>query len=304
MSESATLPMNFGGIAEEEFSSFRNSRIVVWPVSYEGTVSYGSGTGKGAAAIIDASRNMELYDDETDAEVYKLGVHTVDESPSIDSPERMMNSLYDRAKELISSGKFLAMIGGEHSVSAPVIRAHQEKYPNLSILQIDAHADLRDTYDGTPYSHASIMARCVKDLKIPAVQVGIRSISAEEAGSLDDLPTRIFWARDIVGRDDWWDDAVEGLTENVYLTIDIDGLDPSLVSATGTPEPGGLGWYDAIGLIRTLARNRKVVGMDLTEYSYVAGQSASAFLCAKLIYKTLAFVFEKETPKVRNGKTF
>jgi agmatinase len=303
MSESATLPMNFGGIAEEEFSSFRNSRIVVWPVSYEGTVSYGSGTGKGAAAIIDASRNMELYDDETDAEVYKLGVHTVDESPSIDSPERMMNSLYDRAKELISSGKFLAMIGGEHSVSAPVIRAHQEKYPNLSILQIDAHADLRDTYDGTPYSHASIMARCVKDLKIPAVQVGIRSISAEEAGSLDDLPTRIFWARDIVGRDDWWDDAVEGLTENVYLTIDIDGLDPSLVSATGTPEPGGLGWYDAIGLIRTLARNRKVVGMDLTEYSYVAGQSASAFLCAKLIYKTLAFVFEKETPKVRNGKT-
>ena len=303
MSESATLPMNFGGIAEEEFSSFRNSRIVVWPVSYEGTVSYGSGTGKGAAAIIDASRNMELYDDETDAEVYKLGVHTVDESPSIDSPERMMNSLYDRAKELISSGKFLAMIGGEHSVSAPVIRAHQEKYPNLSILQIDAHADLRDTYDGTPYSHASIMARCVKDLKIPAVQVGIRSISAEEAGSLDDLPTRIFWAKDIVGRDDWWDDAVEGLTENVYLTIDIDGLDPSLVSATGTPEPGGLGWYDAIGLIRTLARNRKVVGMDLTEYSYVAGQSASAFLCAKLIYKTLAFVFEKETPKVRNGKT-
>ncbi|HXI26710.1 MAG TPA: agmatinase [Pyrinomonadaceae bacterium] len=300
MSESATLPMNFGGIAEEKFSSFENSRIIVWPVSYEGTVSYGGGTGKGAAAIIDASRNMELYDDETDAEVYKLGIHTVDESPSIDPPERMMNSLYDRANQLIGSGKFVTMIGGEHSVSAPVIRAHAEKYPNLSILQIDAHADLRDTYDGTPHSHASIMARVVKDLKIPAVQVGIRSISAEEARSLDELPTRIFWARDIVGRDDWWDDAVEGLTENVYLTIDIDGLDPSLVSATGTPEPGGLGWYDAIGLIRTLARNRTVVGMDLTEYSYVEGQSASAFLCAKLIYKTLAFVFEKETPKVRN----
>ena len=300
MSESAHLPMNFGGIAEEEFSSFDNSRIIVWPVSYEGTISYGGGTGKGAAAIIDASRNMELYEDETDAEVYKLGIHTVDESPSIDPVERMMDSLYHRAQQLVGSGKFVTMIGGEHSVSAPVIRAHADKYPNLSILQIDAHADLRDTYDGTPYSHASIMARVVKDLKIPAVQVGIRSISAEEARSLDDLPTRIFWARDIVGRDDWWDDAVEGLTENVYLTIDIDGLDPSLVSATGTPEPGGLGWYDAIGLIRTLARNRNVVGMDLTEYSYVEGQSASAFLCAKLIYKTLAFVFEKETPKVRN----
>jgi agmatinase len=303
MTESQSLPMNFGGIAEEEFNSFDKSRIIVWPVSYEGTVSYGGGTGRGAEAIIDASRNMELYEDETDAEVYKLGIHTVDESPAIDPPERMMNSLYDRANQLIGSGKFVAMIGGEHSISAPVIRAHAEKYPNLSILQIDAHADLRDTYDGTPYSHASIMARVVKDLKIPAVQVGIRSISAEEARDLDELPTRIFWARDIVGRDDWWDDAVEGLTENVYLTIDIDGLDPSLVSATGTPEPGGLGWYDAIGLIRTLARNRNVVGMDLTEYSYVEGQSASAFLCAKLIYKTLAFVFEKETPKVRNAAT-
>ena len=300
MSESQSLPMNFGGIAEAEFSSFENSRILVWPIAYEGTVSYGGGTGQGAAAIIDASRNMELYDEETDAEVYKLGIHTLDESTSIDPPERMMSSLYDRAQQLAASDKFIAMIGGEHSVSAPVIRAHAEKYPNLSVLQIDAHADLRDTYDGTPYSHASIMARIVKDMRIPAVQVGIRSISVDEARVIDDLPTRIFWAKDIVGRDDWWDDAVNGLTENVYLTIDIDGLDPSLVSATGTPEPGGLGWYETIGLLRTLARKRRVVGMDLTEYSDVEGQNAAAFLCAKLIYKTLGFVFEKETARVRN----
>ena len=299
MTESASLPMNFGGIAEAEFSSFEKARVLVWPISYEGTVSYGGGTGQGAAAIIDASRNMELYDEETDAEVYKLGIHTLDESPSIDPPERMMESLYDRAKELVSTSKFITMIGGEHSVSAPIIRAHAEKYSSLSVLQIDAHADLRDSYDGTPYSHASIMARVVKDLHIPAVQVGIRSISVDEARVIDQLPTRIFWARDIVGRNGWWDDAIEGLTENVYLTIDIDGLDPSLVSATGTPEPGGLGWYETIGLIRTVARNRNVVGMDLTEYSYVAGENASAFLCAKLIYKTLAFVFEKETERVR-----
>ncbi len=227
-----------------------------------------------------------------------LGIHTLDESSSIDPPEQMMNSLYDRAKELVSSDKFITMIGGEHSVSAPVIRAHAEKYPDLSVLQIDAHADLRDTSDGTPYSHASIMARVVKDMRIPSVQIGIRPISVDEARVIDELPTRIFWAKDIVGRDDWWDDAVEGLTENVYLMIDIDGLDPSLVSATGTPEPGGLGWYETIGLIRTLARKRRIVGMDLTEYSYVEDQSASAFLCAKLIYKTLAFVFEKETKKV------
>src|SRR5712672_4024539 len=219
MSESQSLPINFGGIAEEEFSSFESSRILVWPIAYEGTVSYGGGTGQGAQAIIDASRNMELYDDETDAEVYKLGIHTLDESSSIDPPEQMMNSLYDRAKELVSTNKFVTMIGGEHSVSAPVIRAHAEKYENLSVLQIDAHADLRDSYDGTPHSHASIMARVVKDLQLPAVQCGIRSISAEEARNLKSLPTRIFWAKDIVGRNDWWDEAVEGLTENVYLTI-------------------------------------------------------------------------------------
>src|SRR5437762_383953 len=215
MSESQSLPMNFGGIAEEEFSSFENARILVWPISYEGTVSYGGGTGQGAAAIIDASRNMELYDEETDAEVYKLGLHTLDEPAPLDPPERMMNSLYDRAKELLGSGKFVTMIGGEHSVSAPVIRAHAERYGNLSVLQIDAHADLRDTYDGTPHSHAPIMARVVKDMRIPAVQVGIRSISADEARAIDTLPTRIFWAKDIAGRNDWCEDAVSTLTENV-----------------------------------------------------------------------------------------
>jgi agmatinase len=294
--------MNFGGISEEEFSSFERARMLVWPISYEGTVSYGTGTGRGAEAVINASRNMELYDEETDAEVYKLGIHTLDESPSVAPPAHMMESLLERGRELVKSGKFITMIGGEHSVSAPVIRAHAERYDNLSVLQIDAHADLRDTYDGTPHSHASIMARVTRDMRLPSVQCGIRSISAEEARSLDELPTRIFWAKDIVGRSDWWDAAVDGLTENVYLTIDIDGLDPSLVAQTGTPEPGGLGWYETIGLIRTLARKRRVVGMDLTEYSYVEGYDASAFLCAKLIYKSLAFIFEGETERVRGNR--
>ncbi|HEX5708751.1 MAG TPA: agmatinase [Pyrinomonadaceae bacterium] len=303
MSESAQLPMNFGGIDDEGLSSFEGARVVVWPVSYEGTVSYGGGTGEGALAVVDASRNMELYDEETDAEVYRLGIHTTDVTPPGATPEEMMRTLYERARELVATGKFVCMIGGEHSVSGPVIRAHAEKHENLSVLQIDAHADLRDSYDGTPHSHASIMARVVKDLKIPSVQVGIRSISAEEARSIDSIPTRIFWAKDIVGRTDWWDEAVEGLTENVYLTIDIDGLDPSLVAQTGTPEPGGLGWYETVGLIRTLARKRRVVGMDLTEYSFVEGQSASAFLCAKLIYKTLSYVFESETERVRGGSS-
>jgi len=192
------------------------------------------------------------------------------------------------------------MLGGEHSVSAPIIAAHNEKYDNLSVLQIDAHADLRDSYDGTPHSHASIMARVVKDLRIPSVQVGIRSISGDEARDLknEDLPTTIYWARDIVGRTDWIDEAVDSLTENVYLTIDIDGLDPSLVPTTGTPEPGGLGWYETLTLIRKLAESKRIVGMDLVEYSYVESYDSPAFLCAKLVYKSLSYIFRQVSPAI------
>lgn len=292
--------MNFGGIDEKQYSNFEEARVLIFPVSYEGTVSYGTGTGKGAMAIVDASRNMELYEEETDAEVYKIGIHTVEEFKPLETPEAMMTGLYERTKELVATDKFVCMLGGEHSVSGPVIRAHAEKYHNLSVLQIDAHADLRDEYDGTAHSHASIMARVVKDWRIPAVQVGIRSISAAEARSLDEgIPTKIYWAKDIVGRTDWIDSAINSLTENVYLTIDIDGLDPSLMPTTGTPEPGGLGWYEVLTLIRKLAEKRKIVGMDLVEYAYVESFSSPAFLCAKLVYKALAYAFKNETPKVR-----
>ena len=165
MSESEQLPLNFGGIDDERYSNFDSARVLVLPVSYEGTVSYGAGTGAGAMAIVDASRNMELYEEETDAEVYKIGLHTLDEFTARPTPETMMADLYGHAVTLLETGKFLCMLGGEHSVSTPVIRAHNEKYDNLSVLQIDAHADLRDTYDGTPHSHASIMARVVKDIQ-------------------------------------------------------------------------------------------------------------------------------------------
>ncbi|MEP6922965.1 MAG: agmatinase [Pyrinomonadaceae bacterium] len=300
MSESASLPINFGGIAEPEFSSFESSQVLILPVAYEGTVSYGVGTEQGAAAIIEASRNMELYDEETDAEVYKIGIHTLAEITPENTPRAMMDKIYQCTKEVLAEDKFLVSLGGEHSISAPIIRAHAEKYHNISILQIDAHADLRDEYDGTPYSHASIMARTVKDLKIPAVQIGIRSLSADEARSLDDLPhTHIYWAKDVVGRSDWIDEAISHLTDNVYLTIDIDGLDPSLVPTTGTPEPGGLGWYETLTLIRKLAEKKRVVGMDLVEFSKTANSDAPAFLCAKLVYKSLAYIFRNETTRVR-----
>ncbi|MEO7660076.1 MAG: agmatinase [Pyrinomonadaceae bacterium] len=291
--------MNFGGIDDEQYTAIDNARILILPVSYEGTVSYGTGTGAGAMAIVDASRNMELYEEETDSEVYKLGIHTLPEFTARDTPESMMSELYSYSKKLLELDKFICMLGGEHSVSAPIIKAHHEKYDNLSVLQIDAHADLRDTYDGTPHSHASIMARVVKDLRIPSVQVGIRSISGEEARSLrDGLPTKIFWARDIVGKTDWIDEAIDSLTENVYLTIDIDGLDPSIVPTTGTPEPGGLGWYETLTLIRKLAEKKRVVGMDLVEYSYFENYDSPAFLCSKLVYKSLAYIFNNETLKL------
>lgn len=299
MSESENLPMNFGGIDDERYSNFDAAEVLILPVSYEGTVSYGTGTGAGAMAIVDASRNMELYEEETDSEVYKVGIHTLPEFLPRETPALMMSELYSYSKELLEHDKFICMIGGEHSVSAPIIKAHNEKFKNLSVLQIDAHADLRDEYDGTPHSHASIMARVVKDLRIPSVQVGIRSISSDEARSLKEgLPTKIFWARDIAGKTDWIDEAVESLTENVYLTIDIDGLDPSIVPTTGTPEPGGLSWYETLTLIRKLAEKKQVVGMDLVEYSYFENYDSPAFLCSKLVYKSLGYIFNGKTPKV------
>ncbi|HXD33540.1 MAG TPA: agmatinase [Pyrinomonadaceae bacterium] len=295
MSESANLPFNFGGV-DAETSDFENAKVLIWPVPFEKTVSYGGGTKDGPHAIIEASRNMELFDEEIGGETADIGIHTL---PPIDADREvneMMQALYDETKRLMRTNKFICMLGGEHSISSPVIKAHHEAYPNLSVLQIDAHADLRDEYDGTPYSHASIMRRVVEFC--PAVQVGIRSLSAEEARVIPSLPTKVFYAKDIIGRTDWIDDAVDNLTEDVYLTIDVDGFDPSLIPTTGTPEPGGLGWYEVVWLIKKAAEKRRIVGMDVTELSTQPGNNAPSFLTAKLIYKTLGYIFADQVPKL------
>ena len=292
MSESHFLPFNFGGIAESRYTDFDGARILVWPVPYEGTVSYGHGTGDGPRAIIDASRNMELYDEEMNDSVYRLGIHTLPELQPLDEPEAMMQLIEQQAGKLLDTGKFLVTLGGEHSISGPIVRALGHRLSSLSVLQVDAHTDLRDTYDETPHSHTSIMARVVE--VCPIVQVGIRSISEGEALRLTETPTTVFWARDIVGRTDWYEDAISHLTEHVYLTIDIDALDPSLVPSTGAPEPGGLGWYDVIGIVRATARARKIVGLDVTELAPMAGNRAPDFLAAKLVYKCLSYIFQKK----------
>ncbi len=234
---------------------------------------------------------MELYDEELGDETSRIGIHTMPPFEAEREPAEMMAALRQEARTLLGTGKFLCMLGGEHSITAPVVHAFHEKWPKLSVLQIDAHADLRESYDGTPHSHASAMRRVVEIC--PAVQVGIRSLSLQEARAIPNLPTRVFYAKDIVGKSDWVDKAVHALTEDVYLTIDIDGLDPSLVPSTGTPEPGGLMWYEVLTLIRTLAAQRRVVGMDLVEVSGSATDRMSSFLAAKLIYKTLGYVFRK-----------
>lgn len=293
--------MNFGGIKQEKYSNFQDARVIIFPVAFENSVVDGIGIMQGATAIIEASCNLELYEEETDSEVFKIGIHTIDEFKPLETPEKTIEELYQKSKELMSKEKFVCLLGGRHSVSTPVIRAHAEKYHNLSILQIDARPDLHDASNETIYSPNSIMFSVLKDMRIPSVQVGIRSISADEARLLDDaLPTKIFWAKDIVGHLAWIDDAINSLTENVYLTIDIKGLDPSLGQTAGIPEPGGLGWYETLELIRKTAEKKRIVGMDLIEFSQIEKSPSPAFICAKLVYKTLAYIFQDETPKVRS----
>src|ERR1044072_1331280 len=254
MTESATLPFNFGGLSED-LANFCSARGLIWSVPFEKTVSYGVGTKDGPHAIIEASRNMELFDEEICGETAEIGIHTMAAIDADREVGEMMKALYDEAKRLLKLEKFICMLGGEHSISGPVIRAHKDVYPNLSVLQIDAHADLRDQYDGTPFSHASIMRRVLEFC--PAVQVGIRSLSADEARAIPTLPTKVFYAKDIVGKTAWIDEAVGSLTEDVYLTIDVDGFDGSLIPTTGTPEPGGLMWYDVVGLIKKTAATKR-----------------------------------------------
>ena len=274
----------------EQYSEYERSRVVVWPLPYEKTTTWGKGTARGPQAILDASAHVEYYDDELDWEPFHVGIHTLPETDVSDVAEQAgLDRLYQEAGGHFSDNKFILALGGEHSLSTPIIRAAKDKYPDLSVLQIDAHADLRDTYDGTPHSHASVMRRVVEIC--PVVQVGIRSISREEQDELKNLRTEVIYARDTVANTDWIEDAVGALADSVYLTIDVDGFDPSIMPATGTPEPGGLSWYQVLTLIRRVAETRKIVGADIVELMPIEGQHASDFLCAKLAYKIVSYVF-------------
>ncbi len=263
--------------------------ITILPVPYDGSSTWIKGADKGPQAILDASYNLEFYDIETNSEVFRKGIFT---EPAIDengTPEQVAEVVRQRAAGLLKRDKFPVILGGEHSVSVGVFEAMANRYENLTILQLDAHSDLRDSYEGSTYNHACVMARAKE--YAPIVQVGIRSMDKSEMGNMD--TERVFFAHDICSCQDfgWIERAVSLLTENVYLTIDLDVFDSSIMPATGTPEPGGLGWYDVIALIRVVCSRRNLVGFDIVELCPREHLWSCDFLAAKLLYKTLTYKF-------------
>jgi len=282
---------NFGGLPAEH-SQPANSRIVIVPVPYDLTSTWMKRADKGPEAIIRASAAVELYDIETDSQVHLHGIST--DEPAVQGdllPEKMVEAVRGKVAGHLANNKFVVLVGGEHSVSIGAIQAHAGQFPGLSVLQLDAHADTRGEYEGSRYNHACVMARA-REL-CPIVQVGIRSMDVSEKPALD--RSRVFFAENIYRGTSWIDDVVEKLTDPVYITIDLDVFDPSIMPSTGTPEPGGLLWYDVLALMRAVCRRRKVVGFDVVEMCPVENQWASEFLAAKLIFKILTYRFGSPT---------
>lgn len=292
MTEGNIKQINFLDLGDEE-SGFENSRVVILPVPYEKTVTFGKGTSKGPGSIIYASTSVELYDDELGREPYETGIHTLPEIKCDAEPEDMVGLVQAECKRLLEQDKFIIMLGGEHSVTLGAVRAHRQAGREYSVLNIDAHCDLRDSYEGTPYNHACVMRRAL-DEGCNLVECGIRSYSAEEAEFIktrEDI--KIIHARDIVESDNknWIDEAVSSLLPDVYISFDVDSLDPSVMPSTGTPEPGGLSWYDATALLRQTFENRNVIGMDIVELAPIAGLLGPDVLAAKIAYKAVGYKF-------------
>jgi agmatinase len=267
--------------------------VVVLPVPLERTTSYMAGTRNGPREILTASSHMELWDEEMNIDVHPIGIYTLPEMEfPFDSLDAVMAEIRRVAAAIVDHRKFPVVLGGEHSITAPVVAAIAARHPGLSVLQIDAHADLRDTYMGSRCNHACAMRRVLEYAR--CTQVGIRSMSPEEASVVHTLPTEIFYDINMRAEEEWIDRIVDSLGESVYITIDCDGMDPAIMPAVGTPEPGGLSWYEILALLRRVTEARRVVGCDVVELCPIPGVVAPNFLCAKLIYKILTYRFHKE----------
>jgi agmatinase len=282
----ARVPDNFLGL-DGRAADYDAAQFAVLPIPYDATTSYGVGSRNGPRAILTASQQVELYDSDLRRDVSGAGVATLDPlEPDARGPEAMHEAVFAAARRVVRDGKFMLGLGGEHSVTSGLVRAVHGKHRNLSVLQIDAHADLRDTYQGSPYSHACVMRR-VHDLNVPAVGVGIRNISKPEARFVREHAKPIFTARTCRDSDGWITDVLAHLTDNVYITIDIDGFDPAFAPGTGTPEPGGLDWYQVVDLLDAVAAERRIVAADVVEVRPIPPSNVTEFLAARLAYRLI-----------------
>ena len=287
---------NFANIAEKKYSNFKDSKVVIMQVPYDNTSTYRKGAKFGPAAIIEASAHIEQFDEELNKETYTIGIHT--QRPlkvARLSPKKMVKHVEKEILTIIDKDKFPVTLGGEHSVAIGAIRAISKQTEKLSVLQLDAHCDLRDEYMGSRYNHACFARRIIEFA--PIVQAGVRSLSKEEKDFLPHPKIRIIDAYEIYKNKDWIKKVCDTLSENVYVTIDMDVFDPSVVPATGTPEPGGIGWYEAITLLKALSKTKTIVGFDVMELCPVPGSEASHFLAAKLIYRFLGYIYADKAKK-------
>jgi agmatinase len=286
---------NFLGLPDDD-ARYQDARGVVVPVPWEATVSYGAGTAKGPAAILEASRYVELYDEVLREEPYrKGGIHTAPPADvSSGDSVAFLDGLEAVAARLFADAKFPVFLGGEHSLTTAPVRAAKAAFEDLSILQFDAHADLRESYEGTPWSHASVMRR-VHELGVPAVPVGIRAISVEEAEFIHDEGLPVFWSHRIAHGEEWMDTVLNTLSDTVYVTFDVDFFDPSLVPATGTPEPGGGFWHETMRFLGYVFQEKTVVGMDVVELAPIANLHAPDFVIARLVHRCLGYKFHDWT---------
>lgn len=278
--------IKFGAWPEENLK-LETAKIVILPVPYDGTSTWQKGADKGPEALFEASQYLELYDIETDSEVYKQGIFTAPAVLEKSAPEKMAAAVKQAVAGFVAKDKLVVTVGGEHSVSIGAAEAHGRKYQNLSVLQLDAHTDSRSEYHGSKYNHGCVMGRIRETL--PIVQVGIRSLGADEKPFLE--KDRVFFAHDIYDNNDWQAKAIAKLTGQVYITIDLDVFDPSILPATGTPEPGGLGWYQVLGFLKKVSQEKEIVGFDIVELCPNKNDKTSDYLAAKLIYMLLSYIF-------------
>jgi agmatinase len=277
----------FGGI-ESKYAEFDASEILLQSIPYDGTSTWGKGADRGFPTFLEATENMELYDIETDSEVYKRGIHILPEITENSSPESVYNAVRAKTEHLLSMDKFLTFFGGEHSVSIGIIEAYRQAYPDLTVLQLDAHADLREQYLGSPYNHACALHKASKETNL--IQVGIRSMDSCEKQYLN--RKKCFFAHDIQNDRLWMEKTISLMGHHVYLTIDLDVLDPSIMPSTGTPEPGGMDWNTIMEYLKRVFRTKNIVGFDIVEFAPLKELKAPDFLVAKLYYKLLSYKFE------------